>query len=311
MSSLPITFNPPQNWQDFEKLLLGLAEVKWEQSGYQMYGRSGQDQSGIDIYGYDNEKIFIGIQCKLKSDTDKDGKLLTSSLLKESMVKDEIAKAEKISKPKIERYLFATTSSRDTKIQDVIRNINHQRIKNNKFSVEIWFWEDIEIQINRFKQLQLWYYEEFLNKIGKNDKELSCLFAIRQAFNRPAFQRDIGAEESSGDFIQAIKDTAELLTTGKLYSRRGELITQSYTYVEVVRSNWITTFDTIQAKLNEIRTLLAHGLRDKLVIQHGGCVEFKDLNISKSLNEQRRYCLVELNKIFDQMNIPKVKSEII
>lgn len=181
----------------------------------------------------------------------------------------------------------------------------------NKFSIEIWFWEDIEIQINRFKQLQLWYYDDFLNKIGKNDKELSCLFAIRQAFNRPAFQRDIGAEESSGDFIQAIKDTAELLTTGKLYTRRREFITQSYTYIEVIRSNWITILDTIQEKLNEIRTLVAQGLRDKLVIQHEGCVEFKDLSISKSLNQLRRYCLVELNKIFEQMDIPKVKSELI
>src|SRR5690554_749024 len=123
MGNLNLTLLPPQNWQDFEKLVKGIVDVIWKQDGWQNYGRPGQGQTGIDLYGYDNNNKFTGIQCKRKKLTDSDGLLLTSSLLTEKLIKKEIESAEKIANPSLERFIFATTSSRDAKIQDVVKNI--------------------------------------------------------------------------------------------------------------------------------------------------------------------------------------------
>ena len=66
---MTLNFLPPQNWQDFEKFVKGTVEVIWKQRGWQIYGRSGQKQSGIDIYGYDNKNELKEV--KLES-TQKD-----------------------------------------------------------------------------------------------------------------------------------------------------------------------------------------------------------------------------------------------
>lgn len=67
MGNLPITLLPPQNWQDFEKMIRGVVEVIWPQHGWHNYGRAGQTQSGIDIYGYDDRSRVTSIQCKKKT----------------------------------------------------------------------------------------------------------------------------------------------------------------------------------------------------------------------------------------------------
>ena len=86
---------PPQNWQDFEKFIKGVVDVIWKQEGWQNYGRPGQDQVGIDLYGYDEQRRFTAIQCKKKNLTNAKGKLLTTSLLTKKLIETEIASAEK------------------------------------------------------------------------------------------------------------------------------------------------------------------------------------------------------------------------
>ena len=87
MRILGLTFLPPQNWQDFEKFLKGVVDVIWKQEGWQNYGRQGQIQNGIDLYGYDEQSRFTAIQCKKKNITNSDGTLLTTSLLSKNILK--------------------------------------------------------------------------------------------------------------------------------------------------------------------------------------------------------------------------------
>jgi len=221
MGNINVTFLPPQNWQDFEKFLRGVVDVIWGQEGWQNYGRLGQKQTGIDLYGYDESGRFTAIQSKKKGLTDDQGNLLITSLLTKATILKEITSAEKISNPSIERLIFATTSSRDTKVQDVLKEINSERKKSKKFPVHIWFWEDFQVFIENHQQLMYWYYSDVLEKIHKYDKNIHILSMLRQAFTRPAFSREIRREESGVDFIQAIKNTMEAITTGKLYNRRG------------------------------------------------------------------------------------------
>src|SRR5688572_19603179 len=108
MGNLPLTFLPPQNWQDFEKLVRGVVEVIWDQRGWHAYGRIGQTQHGIDVFGYDNNGVFTGIQCKKKDATDPQGSLLSHSLLTKALLEREIKKAEMIDNPSLGRLIFAT-----------------------------------------------------------------------------------------------------------------------------------------------------------------------------------------------------------
>lgn len=136
IETMTLNFLPPQNWQDFENFVKGTVEVIWKQEGWQIYGRSGQKQSGIDIYGYDNSRNFVGIQCKKKSQTNSEGELLKNSLITKSLINDEIISAKKISSPKLDKLIIATTSSRDTNVQDIIREAND---KEKDLKIEIWF----------------------------------------------------------------------------------------------------------------------------------------------------------------------------
>ena len=257
MGNLKLIFPPPQHWQEFEQFVKGVVDTIWEQVGWQIYGRPGQIQSGIDIFGYDDKRRFTGIQCKKKEITDAEGQFLTISLLTEAGIKKEVKAAEKIKDPSLERLIFATTSSRDTGVQDVIRKISDGRINLEKFTVEAWFWQDFQVLIENHISLQYLYFSDILQKVHHYDKNIHILTLLRRAFTRPAFRREMRREESGVDFIQAIKDTQEAITTGRLYNRRGELIASSYPNQKIDKENWKKSIRNINKNLDKIKKYIS------------------------------------------------------
>lgn len=123
----------PKSWDEFEDITWEIYKRKWHDNHAQRYGRSGQAQNGIDIYGRQNSSgKYIGVQCKRYED----------NKLNQQIIKEEIVKAECFSSP-LSEYIIATTASRDTKLQDFVRSLNEERGLENKFPVYIVFWEDI------------------------------------------------------------------------------------------------------------------------------------------------------------------------
>jgi hypothetical protein len=123
----------PKSWDEFEDITWEIYKRKWHDNHAQKYGRSGQAQNGIDIYGQEKSSgKYIGVQCKRYKD-----KKLTQKI-----IQAEIVKAECFSSP-LSEYIIATTESRDTKLQDFVRSLNEKRRLENKFPVYIVFWEDI------------------------------------------------------------------------------------------------------------------------------------------------------------------------
>lgn len=310
MGDLSLTFLPPQNWQDFEKFLKGVVDVIWKQESWQIYGRPGQGQSGIDLFGYDDRRRFTGIQSKKKSLTNSDGQLLVNSLLKEKEIDDEIASAESIADPKLDRLIFATTSSRDTKVQDMIRAVSHERQKRGKFIVDIWFWEDFQVLIENHIELKYWYYSELLERIHKYDKDIHILTMMRKAFTRPAFNREIRREESGVDFIQAIKNTMEAITTGRLYNRKGDLITTSYDYKKLSREDWKKIVWDIYKSLDRLRDLYQEGIAKKAIEEFPTWIDIKDKRIEDQFNLIRSDSLKKMNRILSQAGLDQIDSEL-
>jgi hypothetical protein len=123
----------PKSWDEFEDIVWEIYTRKWQDSHAQRYGRSGQAQNGIDIYGRQvNSDKYIAVQCKRYGDNKLDLQI----------IEKEIAKTGDFSSS-ISEYIIATTISRDTKIQDSIRLLNEKRRLEEKFSVSVVFWEDV------------------------------------------------------------------------------------------------------------------------------------------------------------------------
>ena len=160
-SYLPI----PKSWDEFEDITWESYKRKWHDNHAQKYGRSGQLQNGIDIYGQQNSSgKYIGVQCKRYED----------NKLNQKIIKEEIVKAERFSSP-LNEYIIATTASRDTKLQDLVWSLNEERGAENKFAVYIVFWEDIcnDLADPNNRDLLKKYYSEWEPIFSNQEKSIS------------------------------------------------------------------------------------------------------------------------------------------
>lgn len=125
---------PPSNWEEFEDLCFNVWKRIWNDDYALKHGRKGQTQHGIDFYGNPNkDNEYVGVQCKCKEN-------MYGSKLEISEIKKEIEEAKKF-KPKLSKYIIATTSFRDAKIQEFCRNITLEHKKLEIFTVTVFFWK--------------------------------------------------------------------------------------------------------------------------------------------------------------------------
>ncbi len=125
---------PPKSWDEFEDIVWNVYTREWHDHHAERYGRSGQAQQGVDIFGqpYWLKGGYAGIQCKRYA----------KGTLKINHVQKEIAEAEEF-RPPLREYTIATTDRRDARLQKAIRLLNEQRRAAGKFSIYVAFWEDI------------------------------------------------------------------------------------------------------------------------------------------------------------------------
>jgi hypothetical protein len=135
MPNIPQTeLSKPKSWDEFEDIVWDLYTRVWQDPHAQRYGRSGQPQHGVDIYGqpHDLGGRYAGIQCKRYAE----------GTLTRKKVEAEVAKAEAFSPPLAE-YVIATTEPRDAELQEVVRQFDQARQAAGKFRVRIVFWESL------------------------------------------------------------------------------------------------------------------------------------------------------------------------
>jgi hypothetical protein len=124
----------PKSWDEFEDIVWDLYVRLWSDPSAQRYGRSGQAQQGVDIYGQPGHLggQYAGIQCKRYD----------AGNLTQAKIEAEIAKAETFDPPLAE-YLIATTEPRSATLQQAVRKISEERQATADFLVHIVFWEDL------------------------------------------------------------------------------------------------------------------------------------------------------------------------
>lgn len=175
----------PNDWNEFEDIVWEIYTRKWQDSRAKRYGRSGQQQHGVDIYGKPKDSnSYIAIQCKRY----KNDKLTTKN------IDEEIKKTQSFTS-EIEEYIIATTESRDTKLQDYVRELNNKPKSEKKFIVDIVFWEDIcndLVTPSNFDLLRKYYsgWEEVYknkNYVSLADAKRNYLKKLRHIFNHVNF----------------------------------------------------------------------------------------------------------------------------
>lgn len=121
----------PSSWDEFEKIVCSIAKIRWDNPDFTRYGRQGQAQDGVDVYGHDKGGALIGLQCKN-----------TVGGLSNAAILAEVGKAEAFT-PALSKLYIATTADSDVTTQTFVRELSKSRRDSGKFDVAILFWGDI------------------------------------------------------------------------------------------------------------------------------------------------------------------------
>lgn len=143
------SFYKPKTQMHFEEWCRRIFQKELLLEDLQIFGRSGQKQDGIDLFGRSHSGEFVGIQCKLRN--------LPPSLLKEADIEADIAAARNFT-PQLTRFIIATTAERDTKIQKYVAQVSAEH---PNLPVTVYAWQDIEDILNANLPLAFELYPEF------------------------------------------------------------------------------------------------------------------------------------------------------
>ncbi|MBP6713377.1 MAG: hypothetical protein KA157_05520 [Aliarcobacter sp.] len=150
---MDIKIPKPYHWKTFELL----CEALWEKNGnvdfIKQYGRQGQFQSGIDLYGYKVNGDLFAIQCK-------DVQNLTIPMIEKEI---NLVLQNNLN---IRHYILCTTFNRSTNLQDYEILFN----SNNQLKFEIIFWEDIEELLKKEENYNI--FHRFYNQLISNNETL-------------------------------------------------------------------------------------------------------------------------------------------
>jgi tetratricopeptide (TPR) repeat protein len=147
MSVLTATQVPrPEDEALFERGMKLLWKSVLKDPNVQTYGKRGQRQHGIDIFGNRNcqPTSFVGIQCKVR----------TKGKLDEKDVRDDFAAALKKFK-NLTEYFVCTTADDDTVLQDLANELTKEHAKGRKIVVRVWGWQTLEQTILEYPDVKL------------------------------------------------------------------------------------------------------------------------------------------------------------
>lgn len=167
MSPIPQRFGIPCNEADFEKLCLSLLRHHWKRPKLQLYGKRGEEQTGVDIIDVGGEEKLYGAQCKLKEE---------SKNLPPAEIEAEVNKA-KTFRPPLDKYAILTTGKVSTQAQRKVRELNRAHRSTGLFEIEIYHWGDICDLLQQYPEVYERTFEEFGSTRGARIEK--TLFEIR------------------------------------------------------------------------------------------------------------------------------------
>lgn len=303
-------YERPLYWQDFEDLTQGMFREVYGDPNAQKNGRSGQAQSGVDVYGRDQQGELVGIQCKRLDEVGPGGEFLPGGVLTATIITTEIANAESF-KPKLQQFVIATTAKNDEKMQKEIRLIDEDRRAHNKFGVNVWYWDFYNGWLNNVSTLQQWYYSDILHTRLPEVTDRFILETFHMAFSRNAFRDPIGREEPQ-PFLKAIEDTQRALSTGELRDRETKAVIRKAPggISSISNTIWRDALNAVKKEVDNVRDTYRNA-RDSQppgLIENAFQVQIVDHRIGQRLDDLRACAIRLLNGVLAEASLPPVVS---
>ena len=157
--------------EEFERMCKDILDKKYGIE-FELYGRPGQKQNGIDIYTYDkiSSNGYIVAQCKNYFNQSSAKRLIKA-------IENDINSSKNLPfYEDINKFIVMTSMYRDKKVQDSICSISD----GCKFNIELWFWEDIQEVICSNDDLIKKYYPQFHNS-KSNSRSIESLIEVFNA----------------------------------------------------------------------------------------------------------------------------------
>jgi hypothetical protein len=167
----------PQTPDAFEALCLDVWRRLLNDPHAQVYGRGGQQQRGVDIFGRrDRSMDWVGIQCKVR----RGGELRPRDI-------ETDLEAAATMNPRLSEFVIATTARRDTTMQDLARERTARNQAVGLFVVTTFFWDDFEIFLQNDANLDLLqkHYGEFIVRLLPTGTVVSKMLSLRVGVERP------------------------------------------------------------------------------------------------------------------------------
>ena len=155
--------------KNFESLVNDLCIEKYGIE-FQVYGRKGQKQNGIDGLSFSKNKKQIVYQCKNKL-TNRDDKKIQTELLED--IENEV-KSASTEFQSIDKFIFANSFKQDTTLQDKAIDLSNQY----GFTVIVWSWDEIENLLEKYLDIAKQYYQEIFDKNILSESDIKHKFQI-------------------------------------------------------------------------------------------------------------------------------------
>jgi len=153
-------WNPLTDEKEFENLVNDLCSKKYALE-FQIYGRKGQKQYGIDGSTLTKENKHILHQCKNKMISRSDS-AIQKELLNDLETETKAIKEEFVEKKgyTLDRFIFANSFKRDTKLQDKAIELS----STNSIMIIVWSWDEITNMLEEYDEIAKKYYPQYFKK---------------------------------------------------------------------------------------------------------------------------------------------------
>lgn len=300
-------FQPPLYWQQFEDLAHGLLGEVYSSPDAQQFGRPGQAQDGVDVFGHSKRYGMIGVQCKRLSDLDENGSPFPGGPITRKLLRQEAAKSLGFKAP-LSIWILATTARRDTAVQTWVNELNEEwEADNRNCFAMVWSWDDIVGYLNAFPELQRWYYKDVIKVRNAKDLDEFVLATIRMAFSRPAFEVPLHCE-TQDEFLQALSDTQRAVRTGELLDRESRQVIRKAVggWHDIDDRNVRDGLRLLNQLLRHLRTQVVTGQKDGRIRHVNGFLDFTDMRFARELEDHREKCVEVLNEVLASVGMDSV-----
>lgn len=145
--------NRPRDWQAFERLTRDLFARITGDVHMDLNGRSGQPQSGVDVFGIDQRsRARVGVQCRGRGD----GLAWSTSRLTAREVNGEVKKARNFH-PKLDVFVLLTTGPNDVRLKKAVAELNAEHERSGGFQIQVHGWDWIEGKLGEHFDLAIQY----------------------------------------------------------------------------------------------------------------------------------------------------------